>query len=247
MAPPQYLAGRTFFFGGREIDVEALRDAAGVRRLPARVAGGRAGRIRVPRRPDRSLPNGSALPYRLDLLDDELETIRTFDLDTQRASTRCRRSVCCPAGNSRSTTSRARPSAGRWRDRFEGDPSQASVYKDVGNGIASPGIEYYLPLFFDETATLFEYLPADAVVVLHGAIEAAIQRFWSETSERLQFPRRDADAPDAGPGRPVPDRRGVLRARQGRTGGSPWAKASRPIDSDRCRCSRSSAAPRIRC
>ncbi len=83
----------------------------------------------------------------------------------------------------------------RWRDRIEGDPSRSSVYKDIGSGVASAGIEYFLPLFFDETATLFDYLPTDSVVALHGPVEAAIQRFWNETSERHRFLARDPARP----------------------------------------------------
>ncbi len=83
----------------------------------------------------------------------------------------------------------------RWRDRIEGDPSRSSIYKDVGTGIAPPGIEYYLPLFFDDTATLFDYLRPGAVVALHGPVEAAIRRFWNETSERHRFLARDSARP----------------------------------------------------
>jgi transcription-repair coupling factor (superfamily II helicase) len=86
------------------------------------------------------------------------------------------------------------------RDRIEGDPSRSSVYKDVGNGIAPAGVEYFLPLFFDETATLFDYLPQDAILALHGPIEGAMQRFWNETSERHRFLARDSTRPILPPG-----------------------------------------------
>ena len=83
----------------------------------------------------------------------------------------------------------------RWRDRIEGDPSRSSVYKDIGSGAVPAGVEYFLPLFFDETATLFDYLPPDSLVALHGTVEAAIQRFWNETSERHRFLARDPARP----------------------------------------------------
>jgi transcription-repair coupling factor (superfamily II helicase) len=90
---------------------------------------------------------------------------------------------------------------GRWREVFEGDPSRSAIYKDIGNGIASAGIEYYLPLFFEETATLFQYLPDDAILALVGDIDAAIKRFWSDTRSRYQFlkadPERSLLAPEA--------------------------------------------------
>jgi transcription-repair coupling factor (superfamily II helicase) len=140
-------------------------------------------------------PMGSPLPYRLDLLDDQLETIRAFDPDTQRGLYPVPDIRLLPGREFPIDEAARQAFRRRWRDRIEGDPSRSSVYKDVGNGIASQGIEYFLPLFFDATATLFDYLPADAVVVMHGAIEAAIQRFWNETSERHRFLARDASRP----------------------------------------------------
>ena len=196
MAPPRYVAGHTFFFRqGQKVDVEALRTQlvfAGYQHVSQVVAPGefaiRGGLLDL-------FPMGSALPYRLDLLDDQLETIRAFDPDTQRGLYPVPDIRLLP-GREFPIDEAARQSfRRRWRDRIEGDPSRSSVYKDVGNGIASQGIEYFLPLFFDETATLFDYLPADAVVVMHGAIEAAIQRFWNETSERHRFLTRDASRP----------------------------------------------------
>ena len=83
----------------------------------------------------------------------------------------------------------------RWRERIEGDPTKARLYKDMGNGIAGGGIEYYLPLFFDETATIFDYLPASATLVLHGAVDDALQRFWTDTRERHRFLKADPDRP----------------------------------------------------
>ena len=196
MAPPQYVAGHTFFFRqGQKVDVEALRTQlvfAGYQHVSQVVAPGefaiRGGLLDL-------FPMGSALPYRLDLLDDQLETIRAFDPDTQRGLYPVPDIRLLPGREFPIDEAARQAFRRRWRDRIEGDPSRSSVYKDVGNGIASQGIEYFLPLFFDATATLFDYLPADAVVVMHGAIEAAIQRFWNETSERHRFLARDASRP----------------------------------------------------
>ena len=196
MSPPQYVAGHTFFFRqGQKVDVEALRAQlvfAGYQHVSQVVAPGefaiRGGLLDL-------FPMGSALPYRLDLLDDRLETIRAFDPDTQRGLYPVPDIRLLPGREFPIDEAARQAFRRRWRDRIEGDPSRSSVYKDVGNGIASQGIEYFLPLFFDATATLFDYLPADAVVVMHGAIEAAIQRFWNETSERHRFLARDASRP----------------------------------------------------
>ncbi len=83
----------------------------------------------------------------------------------------------------------------RWRELLEGDPTKSRIYKDMGNGVATAGIEYYLPLFFDETATVFDYLGEDATVVLHGDLEPAFQRFWQDTKERFRLVQGDPDRP----------------------------------------------------
>ena len=122
----------------------------------------------------------------------------------------------------------------RWREKIEGDPTKVRLYKDIGTGIATAGIEYYLPLFFEQTATLFDYLGAEAALVLHGEIDAALQRFWTDTRERHRFLQHDQERPDPAAGRPVPASRGLLRPG--------W----RPCDARRARApSRSSG--RARC
>ena len=135
-------------------------------------------------------PMGSVLPYRLDLFDDEIETIRSFDVDTQRS--------LYPVGEVRLLPGREFPMdedarnrfRARFREVFEGDPSRALPYKDIGNGIPFAGVEYYLPLFFDETATLFDYLADDTVTVTVGDIDDAMQRFGQDTASRYGFQER---------------------------------------------------------
>src|SRR5690606_1985205 len=83
----------------------------------------------------------------------------------------------------------------RFREVFEGDPSRALPYKDIGNGIAFAGIEYYLPLFFSQTATLFDYLPEQALTVTLGDIDQTIQRFAQDTHSRYQFLKSDRERP----------------------------------------------------
>jgi transcription-repair coupling factor (superfamily II helicase) len=138
---------------------------------------------------------GSALPYRLDLFGDAIESIRTFDADTQRSlypvkEVRLLPGREFPMDEAARTTFRS-----RWRETFEGDPSRAVVYKDISSGIASAGIEYYLPLFFEQTATLFDYLPPDASLALVGEIDAAIGRFWTDTQSRYRFLKADRERP----------------------------------------------------
>jgi transcription-repair coupling factor (superfamily II helicase) len=196
LAPPSYVAGHTFFFRqGQAIDADALRTQlvfGGYQHVTQVVAPGefavRGGLIDL-------FPMGSPLPYRLDLLDAQLESIRAFDPDSQRGLYPVPEVRMLPGREFPVDEPARQAFRRRWRDRIEGDPSRSGVYKDIGNGIASAGIEYYLPLFFDETATLFDYLPATSLIALHGQIEAAMQRFWNETSERYRFLARDAARP----------------------------------------------------
>ena len=83
----------------------------------------------------------------------------------------------------------------RWRELLEGDPTRSRLYKDMGLGVATAGIEYYLPLFFDDTATVFDYLGESATVVLHGDVEQAFQHFWSDTQDRYRLVQGDPDRP----------------------------------------------------
>jgi transcription-repair coupling factor (superfamily II helicase) len=126
---------------------------------------------------------------------DEIETIRTFDVDTQRS--------IYPVSEVRMLPAREFPldEEGRnhfrncFRERFEGDPSKSRVYKDVSNGVAPAGVEAYLPLFFDETASLFDYLPRETRVVQHGNVSAAAEAFWKDLKSRYDLLRGDRDRP----------------------------------------------------
>jgi len=202
LAPPAYVGGHTFFFRqGQRLAADALRGRliqAGYQHVSQVVAPGefcvRGGLIDL-------FPMGAPLPFRLDLNDDVVETIRSFDADTQRSLYPVPEIRLLPGREFALDEASRLAFRGRWREAFEGDPSRSSVYKDIGSGIASAGIEYYLPLFFEQTATLFDYLPAGSLLVLHGPIEAAAQRFWNETSERYRFLGRDTQRPCLPPAR----------------------------------------------
>jgi transcription-repair coupling factor (superfamily II helicase) len=200
MAPPSFLAAYTFFFKqGEKLDEAQLKTQltlAGYTHVTQVMSPGeysvRGGLIDL-------FPMGSALPYRLDLFGDTIETIRTFDADTQRSlypvkDVRLLPGREFPMDEAARTTFRS-----RWRELFEGDPSRSVVYKDISSGIASAGIEYYLPLFFEETATLFDYLPAGSTLAMVGDIDAAIKRFWLDTQSRYRFLKSDRERPILAP------------------------------------------------
>ena len=196
MAPPAFLAAYTFFFKqGETLDEARLRSQltlAGYTHVSQVMSPGeysvRGGLIDL-------FPMGSALPYRIDLFGDSIESIRTFDADTQRSLYPVREVRLLPGREFPMDEAARTAFRSRWREQFEGDPSRSMVYKDIGNGIASAGIEYYLPLFFETTATLFDYLPPDCSFALVGDIDEAIARFWNDTQSRYKFLKSDRERP----------------------------------------------------
>lgn len=196
IAPRSYIAASTFFFdAGQKIRTEDLEKsfvAAGYGRVEQVVAPGefcvRGGIVDI-------FPMGSEEPLRLDLFDDEIEAIRYFDPDTQR-STSSAKSIRILPGHEFPLDEAARSAfRTRWRERFSGDPNKARLYKDIGNGIASAGIEYYLPLFFESTAVLSDYLPENTIIVFIGSVHESLSRFFTETSQRAAFLSHDAAQP----------------------------------------------------
>ncbi|TSA50686.1 MAG: transcription-repair coupling factor [Nitrosomonadales bacterium] len=196
LPPEHYLAAHTFMLKkGQRLDLDAMREQcarAGYAHVNQVLSPGefsvRGGIIDL-------FPMGSALPYRIDLFDNEIESIRTFDVDSQRS--------LYPVGEIRLLPAREFPldDAGitrfrqSYRETFEGDPSRSRVYKDVSSGLAPGGVEWYLPLFFEQTATLFDYLPKDALLCLHGDLDHAAQDFWRETQSRYRLLAHDRERP----------------------------------------------------
>jgi len=196
LAPPSFLAAYTFHFKQKERLNEAALKAqltlAGYTHVSQVVSPGeyavRGGLIDL-------FPMGSAVPYRVDLFGDEVDSIRTFDPDSQRSlypvpEVRLLPGREFPMDEDARTRFRA-----RWREKMDGDPTKVRLYKDIGTGLATAGIEYYLPLFFDATATIFDYLGAQATIALHGQIDESLKKFWTDTRERHRFLQHDRERP----------------------------------------------------
>lgn len=196
MAPASFMAAYTFYFRkGERLDEARLKSQftlAGYEHVSQVMRPGeycvRGGLIDL-------FPMGSPLPYRLDLFDDTVDSIRAFDPDTQRSLYPVTEVRLLPGREFPFDEPSRTAFRGRWREVFEGDPSRSTIYKDMGSGVPSAGIEYYLPLFFEETATLFHYLPSDAQLVFVGDLEGAIQRFWNDTRQRYNFLSHDRERP----------------------------------------------------
>ena len=199
LGPPNFLSGHTFFFRqGDKLNEVALKlqlQQAGYDPVSAVMRPGeysiRGGLIDL-------FPMGSSLPYRLDLFGDEIEQIRAFDPDTQRSLYPVKEVRLLPGHEFPFDDASRTAFRGRWREVFEGDPSRCSIYKDANLGIPSAGIESYLPLFFEESSSVFDYFPRSgdpAWVVSIGDVEESIKSFWKDTLSRYEFLKHDLDRP----------------------------------------------------
>ena len=140
-------------------------------------------------------PMGSHLPYRLDLLDNEVDSIRQFDPETQRSQTLIQAIRLLPAREFPLTEPAINHFRSQWRIEFGGDPTRCSVYREISNGLAPAGVEYYLPLFFATTQTIFDYLPKPSVIATLPGVFAAAEQFWQEVNARYQQFRHDLERP----------------------------------------------------
>ena len=143
-------------------------------------------------------PMGTDAPLRIDFFDDEIESLKYFTPDTQMSGDAVDRVEILPAREVPLDADAIRNFRDRYRERFEGQPSKSRIYRDVSDGIAHGGIEYYLPLFFDETASLIDYLPDGCVLVLPAGYESLLEQFHAEASERFELCSLDPERPILG-------------------------------------------------
>ncbi len=196
LAPRRFLLGSSLVLDvGQTLDVEQMRlrlEAAGYRCVDTVYEHGefavRGALIDL-------FPMGSALPYRIDLFDDEIETLRTFDPETQRSIDKVESIRLLPAREFPLKKESVTGFRARFRERFDVDFRRCPIYQDLSTGITPAGIEYYLPLFFDETDTLFDYLPEDTQVFSLPGIEQAAEQFWNDVRNRYEERRVDPERP----------------------------------------------------
>ncbi len=131
-------------------------------------------------------PMGSDEPLRIDLFDGEIESLRSFDPETQRTAQRLARIDLLPAREFPLHTDAIERFKIDWYRSFEGDPERCSVFNEVSQGRAPQGAEYYLPLFFDECHSMFDYLPDNTPVVMVGNNFSSANRFWDEVNRRFE-------------------------------------------------------------
>ncbi len=140
-------------------------------------------------------PMGSDRPLRIDFFDDEVESLRFFQADTQLSGEKLESISILPAREIPLDDGDIRRFRHRYRERFEGRPSGSRVYREVSDGIAHGGIEYYLPLFFESTASFVDYMPRDMVVLAPAELHDVLDQTWNEIGERYELCSLDPERP----------------------------------------------------
>jgi len=140
-------------------------------------------------------PMGSKLPFRVDLLDDEVDTLRTFDPESQRTVSQINEISLLPGKEFPLDQAGIALFRNQWHQHFNVDHRLSPLYQDVSQGIAPAGIEYYLPLFFEKTSTLFDYLPAQCQIISTEGLEAAADQFWRDLHRRFEERNIDSRRP----------------------------------------------------
>lgn len=140
-------------------------------------------------------PMGSKLPFRIDLFDDEVDTLRTFDPETQRSIDSLDSIQLLPAREFPVTDDSIQRFRTQFREHFDGDPQRSLIYREVSQGNMPGGIEYYLPLFLEKTNSLIDYLPDNTLLLNINEPHHAATRFWEEISQRYQQHQVDTERP----------------------------------------------------
>lgn len=196
LPPRDYLTTNSLLLEvGEKLDLDALRgrlEAAGYQCVSQVMEHGefavRGGLVDL-------FPMGAAQPYRVDLLDDEVDTLRSFDPETQRTTSTVKQIRLLPAREFPLNETGITRFRQAWRAQFEGDPQRSPLYRDVSKGLAPSGVEYYLPLFFEHTTTLLDYLPATSLVMTDCDVPAAASHFWQDIAARYEQGRHDIERP----------------------------------------------------
>ncbi|MDJ0881451.1 MAG: transcription-repair coupling factor [Gammaproteobacteria bacterium] len=140
-------------------------------------------------------PMGSRHPYRIEFFDDEIESIRSFDIETQRSIEKIDNIDLLPAREFPLDEEGVKRFRQQFRQQFDVDPTQCPVYQDVSQGLSSPGIEYYLPLFFDHLDSLFDYLPNKTQFLIEQSAYSGGEHFWEQITERYESRRYNTAYP----------------------------------------------------
>lgn len=140
-------------------------------------------------------PAGSGQPFRVELFDTQIDTIRTFDPDTQLSHEPCHSIELLPAREYPLTEQAITRFRQNFRDHFSGNPRECSLYEAISSGSPFPGSEYYLPLFYDALDTFFNYIPKNAVLFMPDTIHEKMEHYWIELEKRYDQLSHDIKRP----------------------------------------------------
>lgn len=140
-------------------------------------------------------PMGQEMPLRIDLFDDEVETIRCFDPDTQLTIEKIKQVEILPGREFGLTREDINRFKNNWHTHFEGNPEQCQAYQTVSKGFSPQGVESYLPMFHEEMACLFDYLPEDLTVINSPDIARGAEQHWLEINARHEQFSGNLDRP----------------------------------------------------
>jgi transcription-repair coupling factor (superfamily II helicase) len=196
LPPPQFLQGFTFLLkAGDKFDLHSARlrlDKSGYRYVDqVREHGEFAVRGSI----IDLFPMGSHTPYRIDLFDDEIDSIRTFSVENQRTLEKVDKIELLPAKEFPLDEAAIELFRQNWRSSFSGNPLNCPIYQDITAGICTPGLEYYLPFFFTETQTFFDYLPSNSLVIQIADVYNKAVEYWQEVQTRYEQRRHDVTRP----------------------------------------------------
>jgi len=195
--PPQdFVQGRSFSYKvGEQINLESLKKKlqySGYRTTETVIERGeysiRGSKIDI-------YPMGALLPFRIDLFDDEIESLRIFDPDTQLTKEKVDFISLLPAKEIPLDDESVKKFKKNWIEKFDIDDRNSSVYSSIKNGIAPQGIEYFLPLFFDRCSSFFDYLPENCLIVVDSDTEKNAEDFWCNIKDRFKECNIDSKNP----------------------------------------------------
>lgn len=141
-------------------------------------------------------PMGSEEPYRIDFFDDDIDSLRVFDVDSQRTLSEVEQINLLPAHEFPIDKTAIELFRSQWREQFEVRRDAEHIYQQVSKGIWPAGIEYWQPLFFSQPLpTLFSYLPENTLLINTGDLENSAERFWLDVNQRYDSRRIDPMRP----------------------------------------------------
>ncbi|KZY63541.1 transcription-repair coupling factor, partial [Oleiphilus sp. HI0065] len=144
-------------------------------------------------------PMGSSEPIRIELFDDEVDSLRSFDPETQRSKQKHEEITMLPGFEFPWDKASRLAFRNRWLDTFDERSFSSPILRDIKDGIKPHGIEYYSPLFFEHMASLFDYVPSNTQIIHDATLNDSLEHVWKEINERYEDHRYDIQRPILAP------------------------------------------------